>query len=196
MIPKNKYPFNSHSKNVDVLAKLIDAHNGRIVLYRDLTIESQMAIAHYMAIDGEAWDTTRELENAFEKHRSRFPSAKATASKLATKAWAETFAKFIPYYVKKYGHLDFGYVEIPTTVLCDTILKHNPDLKEYFSFTSYHKTYDARGYKHQATSDKPWPVILHCEDILQDGWNRFHQYVKRKLPTVPAVWYPHKQNLK
>ena len=44
-------------------AKLIRQHAGEIRKYEDLPQEAQLALAHYMAIDGEAWELAPGLEN-------------------------------------------------------------------------------------------------------------------------------------
>ena len=58
MLTKNKLPcertrhggYQQHKRNVALIRK----NNGQIMKYRDLPVESQLALVQYMAIDGEA----------------------------------------------------------------------------------------------------------------------------------------------
>jgi hypothetical protein len=147
--------------------RLIRKYGGEVIPYRDLSLPAQKAVAHYMAIDGEAW----ELPEGFElKH----------------------FPESIPWFVERYGDVLFGYVEIPMKELTKTVLQ-DPELVDegIKTFEQYHEW-----YMRTPMPDHPkknlWPVILSSDDYetLQDGWHRFHDYYRKGIKVVPAVYYP------
>ena len=175
---------------VDPLVEnLIRSYGGRMFLYRNLPAEAQMALAQYMAVDGEAW----ERSPALEAEIGRRAGLKVQDDAL-TAAWERACLESLPFYVERYGDWDFGYVELPKDALVQVVMAGNADLVNDYDgdWFSYHAWYDGNGYKHTANGEKLWPVVLSSftGEILEDGWNRFHQYVKRNLPVIPAVWFP------
>lgn len=173
-------------------AAMIRAHDGVTLPYRLLTPQAQMALAQYMAIDGEAWELAPGLDAAMAAHRGKY-HYEGAADEESTRVWAETFRKFLPFYVEKYGDEEFGSVEIPTDTLVREVMARSDDLVT--DWDAYHEWYMSRGTKHQAT-EEGWPVILssYTDEVLQDGWNRFHHYVGQGKPTIPAVWYPNNKD--
>ena len=182
-------------------ARLIRQHGGKVVMYRNLPEEAQLAPAQYMSIDGEAWELAPGLEDAMSDHWRKFPNPAERHGKAATKAWGKTLARYLPFYVAEYGDFDFGYIEsIPVLALIESCMDDN-GLKEDYGLNgweNYHEWYmqAGGGPKHAATSDKPWPVILSSfpDETLDDGWTRFHQYAQQKRETCPAVWFPRQQS--
>jgi len=183
-------------KRVNVqAAALIEAHGGVVLPYRDLPAEAQMALAQYMAIDGEAWERADVLVE--EIHRRCREHRREGQDDVLTAGWEGVFRAALPFYVELYGDWEFGIVEIPTVVLVKEVMTRNQDMQDWGGdWEGYHGWYKSEGYKHTATGSKPWPVILGSfpDEVLEDGWNRFHQYVERGLPTIPAVWFPGEKN--
>jgi hypothetical protein len=184
-------------------AKLIRQHAGEVRKYEDLPQEAQLALAHYMAIDGEAWELAPGLEKAIEKHAAYFRGKKRGIK--ATRAWNNTLAGFLPFYVEQYGNLDFGYISaLPVVALIAAVMKDAEmelDWHGVEGWKKYHAWYMEKsrgvaGPKHRAPADDPWPVILSSfdDETLQDGWTRFHQYAENGRETCPAVWFPRQQS--
>jgi hypothetical protein len=89
----------------------------------------------------------------------------------------------------------FGYVEIPTATLSALILRHMNDFGAgYASFRAYHRWYVGVGDMPDHPLENPWPVVLARQsdedcNLLEDGWHRFHDYVRKGLKVIPAVFY-------
>lgn len=85
----------------------------------------------------------------------------------------------------------FWYADIPMRAITNTLVKYNEDIRSEGTFENYHKTYGTRDVvKHR----KVWTVILYSgedseNEIILDGWHRFHWYYERGLDTVPAVMW-------
>lgn len=79
----------------------------------------------------------------------------------------------------------FGYVEIPMKELKAVI--GCPDNLPYKTFEEYHKWYMDGG---DIPSHKDvWAVILSSDDeIILDGWHRFHSYVEKDVKMVPCIY--------
>jgi hypothetical protein len=113
--------------------------------FRDLPVPAQLAMAHYMAIDGEAWQLPEGTESwSVSKLKKELP-------------------RLLPYFRRAYGDKHFGYVTIPMEALKESILQddifhqHGID-----SFEAYDKWLHGQpGFwsaKHPTT--RRWPVIL------------------------------------
>ena len=83
---------------------LIRQYGGTPVRYADLPRPAQLAIAHYMAIDGEAW-----------------PLPEWTAD-LSVKQLKTRLPELLPYLKTRYGDKPFGFVQIPMTALAAAII--------------------------------------------------------------------------
>jgi|TARA_Y100000034_G_C6675939_1_gene296955 cobalamin biosynthesis Mg chelatase CobN len=89
-----------------------------------------------------------------------------------------------------YGTIEFGYVILPVDALLDFWRNCKSDANEHFEdFDAYHKWYQNEG---NHITNPTWPVILSNfdDEILQDGWHRFHAYIELGANEIPAVWYP------
>lgn len=85
-----------------------------------------------------------------------------------------------------WGKFDIYYYEIPVEVLKIDILESlEPNLFE--SFEKYHDYYLST-HKIKEHS-KIWPVFLDtmfgC--VIEDGWQRFHSYVKQGVKIIPCL---------
>lgn len=164
-----------------IAARLIRQNGGRIMPYRNLPIEARHAIAYYMAIDGEAWDCPKRLDDSWTPR-----------GQLMTR-----FKRAHRFFVNRYGDQRFGYVELPTRQLVEAAWEYRQQFPIDHRFTTlddYHRWYlserDAPSY-----GKSVWPVILNGSQdddgagLLQDGWHRFHGYVAHGVEMIPCVWY-------
>lgn len=131
---------------------------GQILSYEELPAPAQLAIAHYMAIDGEAWP------------RYEDPAR----------------------YALRFGETQFGAVNVSMHELQNAIMEYNADCRnDHANWDAYHRWYLSLGDvpDHGASV---WPVILDCDygEVLQDGWHRLHDYARKDLDAVPAIFYP------
>lgn len=150
---------------------LVREFGGRVMAFRSLPRPAQLSIAHYMAIDGEAWG----LPDDYAPH---------TVS-------VQKFPSMLPFFIKKHGSKKFGYIEIPTDVLIDMVMQ-DEGMDRFGNFEEYHRWYVSQGHMPEHAPRSRWPVILSSEDdeTLQDGWHRFHDYVRQGARMIPAVYYP------
>ena len=79
----------------------------------------------------------------------------------------------------------FAYGLVPMKELTKEIAER----MGYDSFKDYHKDYTSDNYSPRYKKESVWPIILDIdnEELIEDGWHRFHQYYKMGLNKVPAV---------
>lgn len=86
-----------------------------------------------------------------------------------------------------YGNTVFGYVEIPRIEL-EKHIENGVDFR-YNNFEEYHQWYMGGGDIPEHT--EVWAVILdsdiRTDEVLLDGWHRFHCYVEQGIETIPAI---------
>jgi hypothetical protein len=136
---------------------------GKILSYKNLPLEAQLAIYQYMAVEGSAW-------NYFGN-----PSKESISQAVA-----------------EYGDIKFGYKIVPMKDLINEIMtRKESDIYEDFStFDEYHQWYT--GGVTPPKESTIWPVILSSNifEVLEDGWHRFHSYYAQGLKEIPVIWYP------
>lgn len=157
--------------------KLIRAYGGRAMPFTDLPVPAQLAIAWYMAVDGDVW----ELPRGYNPYKP------------ASGSIQQEFQSMLPWFRIKYGTKKIGYVEIPAEALIETIMQDEDfDQERFKDFDQYHEWYvqGQRMPDHPATGR--WPVTLsnNNEETLQDGWHRLHDYYRKGSRTIPAVYFP------
>lgn len=170
------------------MKKWIKEFKPKTVAFKDLPRSHQLAIIHYMAVDGEAWSLEGALRNAnIDLHYERWHYSR----------WQRQvkilLGKSLPVYIKKHGRRKFGVVDIPTAVLGEMTLKSNPVCKEYGwkSLEEIHKWY-CRNFDIPKHSNKNrWPCIISSfdDEVLQDGHHRFHRYIQQGAKKIPCVFY-------
>jgi hypothetical protein len=161
--------------------KLRKEYGGKLVPFKDLTKPYQLAIIHYMAIDGEAWGLFGNMDCY----------CNSTPSKIKRE-----LEKNLPEYIKRHGRRKFGVMNLPIDICKKLIMKVEAIAgesleKEHGSFDEYHAwytTYDMPNH----TNRNPYPCILSSfnDELFQDGWHRFHRYVELKMKMIPCVYYP------
>lgn len=151
---------------------LIRRHGGKVMPFRKLPPAAQLAIAHYMAINGDAWDLPWEP--------ARMPVR------------TEEIRRMMPFFLEEYGDEPFGLVNIPTQALVEAVSQDDFFAGEWASFEEYHAWYVSHGGVPHHPKTNRWPVILSSfeDETLQDGWHRFHSYYEQGARTIPAVYYP------
>jgi hypothetical protein len=153
--------------------KLIAEHDGQIVRFVDLSREAQLAAAHYMAIDGEAWELPEGTDEIDQDDL------------------VDHLPSWLPWYRKEYGETTWGYVEIPKNDLLYAI-SQSPVGEQYETLEEMALEFEEADELPEHGPKKPWPVILdrEHEDILQDGWHRLARYDDLSLRKIPALYYP------
>lgn len=166
-------------------ARLARQYGGRIVPFKALPQPARLALIHYMAIDGEAWELAPPLLTLTRRDPGK-PSKMQRA---------------LPFYTRQYGTTPFGFITaLPIKALIESCMK-DQDVTDWSTWTQYHEWYMGRGGgeaqpkhrpKHRAPARDLWPVILSPfpNETLEDGWTRFHQYADRGLKACPAIWFP------
>lgn len=153
-------------------SELIRVYGGKVYRYRDLPAPACLALAHYMAFDGEAWEAPPDWT-----HLSRLASV-------------------LPWFTEKYGGFRMGYIpQVPSRLILDLVWAFNVEVRQDFdSVDEYHHWYVTEGGVMPRHSRRArWPSILAGEndpEVLQDGWHRFHAYVEMGMRTVPLIYYP------
>lgn len=152
--------------------------------YEDLPRPHQLALAHYMAVDGEAWD------NFF----------KLPAGRNSKEAICKALAKALPQYVDKYGRVQFGLARLTTPALMRSVVGDAEIDSYWHDWRAYHQWYlnAESGPDVNHPSRNRWPVILSSfdDETLQDGWHRLHCYVRQGARSIPAVFYPQPRHLR
>lgn len=158
--------FISQYPNIRIKA-FIKRFHGRVMAYRDLPAPAQLAMAWYMAVDGEAWT---------------LPEAAAYWS---MQGLQDNFRTLLPYFLKKYGRERYGYMTVPMKEMVAEISR-DPDWVGKSSIDSFAMPPRPHSKRNR------WPVILNSDDstIMQDGWHRFADYYRQGAKIVPVVYYP------
>jgi hypothetical protein len=162
--------------------RLAKTFGGRSVPFSKLPLPSQLAILWYLAIDAEAWELPDGWPYGFIDRNDPQVSLEVTRE----------FTRQIPFFMEQHGAERIGYVELPTQVLIEAV-SQDPDIAEgWDDFADYHQAYIAsRRALPPARREGNWPVILGDEEFetLQDGWGRFHSYVRAGVETIPAIYF-------
>jgi hypothetical protein len=144
---------------------LIEKFGGRETRFADLSRDAQRSMSCYMAWCGEAWDNYGkdfiDFESVLDRH------------------------------VEVHGDMKFGLVTIPVADLCAAIMGDEGIVDDFASFNDYHEWYLSLGNTPRHPVGSVWPVILSDFDFetLQDGWHRFHHYVRERVQEIPALYY-------
>jgi hypothetical protein len=128
-----------------------------------------------LSVDGAAW--------AVEKNWPDWKWGEGKPNDLAGRAEVMAdIAKFRQRFIDEFGDEQFGYVEIPSEELWDSI-RGDEDW-------GYYEENDLREQSLLEYDVPTWPVILSPfpDETLQDGWHRFFRYHHLKM-VVPVLWY-------
>lgn len=183
--------------------QFIKKYGGKVVPFSKLPLPYQLAMIQYMAFDGEAWEVPDE---------EAYPPVNVPQNQIRNgrylkglKSVTKYIKKNLPFWVKKYGKVKFGMLQVPMKDFCTVIQSKNNKEDDWDSFKEYHKWYKGEclwknSNKHYS---EIWPSILDSDcmdldgkinpnnwDVLQDGWHRFHTYVEQGKKTMPLIYYP------
>lgn len=174
--------------------QFIKKYGGKVVPFAKLPLPYQLAMIHYMAFDGEAWKCPDE---------EAYLDGEVPQSQLLDGRYLKGLKKItkyiknnLPFWIKKYGKVKFGMLEVPMKDFCAVVQSKNIIEEDWDSFKEYHKWYMGRclwknSNKHYS---EIWPSILDGDsddwEVLQDGWHRFHTYVEQGKKTMPLIYYP------
>ena len=159
--------------------QLMKEHGGEIIPFKSLTMPYKLAIAWYMAVDGEAWELPFEAFYLMKENQLK-----------------KSIIKNINIFDKKYGRKKFGVMNIPIEICKHHIMTavdfDGRSLNDsYTSFADYHTWYMKGIGVEKHTKKNAFPCILSDfdDEFLQDGWHRFHRYVQLKMSSIPCVCY-------
>jgi hypothetical protein len=190
-------------RNLDLneVRATVRKHKGRMVAMKHLPLVYQMTAAQYMSLAGEAdaWDRPPVLEAWLEKNWPIITSDREKGQKSVLKhqrLFAVEFPKHMPFYLERYGDTMFGVVEIPIAEMIALIMKGG-DMVECYNgnWDEYHAWYLNQGYIPDYDVSKPlWPVWIDIngsgDELLEDGWHRFNDYVRKGVQVIPAIYFP------
>lgn len=164
-----------------------------ILKFRDLPAPYQMAMAWYMAIDGEAWCDVLDGIDVV-------PYENSFSNPIYHETWKKHLEQKMPEFVDLYGDVEFGVGLWPTADIAKTIAADEhiiADTPEDVTIASYAKgrplgTSMQNYHKHEYPEEGRYPVILSSfdEETLQDGWKRFSLYARSGFEMTPVIFYP------
>lgn len=175
--------------------RLIREHRGKIHQFRQLPPEAQLALAHYMGVEGVAWDFSGFVSfDGVENPHGREPAERERILENNSRRLVAAITEALPHIVDRYGDSEYGLVEAPTEELIRDIWESYPDIREeHADFAEYHAWYlqTAKGYR-VWYGQPTWPCLLSGfpGETFHDGWHRFHAYVASGATMIPCLWYP------
>ena len=152
----------------------------RILPFSALELPYQLSVAHYMAVDGEAW------ADILPVWRVRLTPAEVRAE----------LTRWMPEFVAQVGQSLFGVALLESQAVRDAVMQDAELSRDFQCWDDYHAWYNTGSVPDHPTTDR-WPVILsdHNDETLQDGWHRLHCYLRRQDETIPVVFYPRERHL-
>jgi len=149
---------------------LMQRYAGKVIYFKYLPKPHKLAIAWYMAIDGEAWTLPFDCWDADQV--------------MIKKLFVRNIYKFD----ELYGNKKFGVINVPVEVCKEEVMKHLQG--DFKTFEDYHNWYVGYG-REKHTRRNAWPCILSDvkDEFLQDGWHRFHRYIDLKMEKIPCICY-------
>ncbi len=167
---------------------------GHITTLAELPEAAQLALTHYMALDGEAWDRSPEFEELSDLIWLEYPELEDPDDHAARAfLFREALRSDLPYLVSRYGEFRIGYHPCILTVDLVTSVMNSPEIHADFEdWASYHNWYISHTIMPEYDAEMElWPVILSSfeDETLEDGTHRFHHYVRSGVKCIPALFY-------
>jgi len=161
----------------------------RIVAFRDLPEPYRLAIAHYMAVDGEAWDLGEEgaegpIPEASRQVADRRPDRERILHRLRSA---------MPRLVDEHGDRAFGVASVPMDAARAHVMGRGDLATDWQGdWDAYHAWYAGRGDMPAHDAMDRWPCIMSGfgDEAFEDGWHRFHSYAGSGHADVPVAFYP------
>jgi len=183
-----------------------------IIPFRELPKPYQMAVAWYMAVDGEAWTDVDFLGDEEPPPRPSESIPKAEWKKLPEEKWRalenewhdnwkarlkELLEAALPEFVREYGDVPFGVATVPTDAMKASVMADDEIRDDFESWDAYQAQYNAGATAPEHGRTDRWPCIMasHEDETLQDGWHRFHSYCRAGDVDIPVVFYPEQRHL-
>ena len=165
------------------IANKLKRRYGKVMPFAALPIEAKLAVAHYMAVDGEAWEQPPAAKKKNGQYRRM---GKQLNSLLEAN---------MDFFDANYGKKKFGLALVPREEFEASLFanfKKNPDTSHLATVDGWKKEYAEGGPTVNHTNFN-WPVILSSfkDELLQDGWHRMHCYLTKKVPVIPCLYYIH-----
>lgn len=164
-----------------------------ILKFRDLPAPYQMAMAWYMAIDGEAWCDVLDGVDVV-------PYENSFSNPVYHETWKKNLEQKMPEFVNLYGDVEFGIGQWPTADLVRSIAQDEPFISEQSedeTIAEYAKDHPLGSsmhgyYKSEYPEEGRYPVILSSfdDETLEDGWKRFSLYTRSGYESTPVIFYP------
>lgn len=160
------------------------------VKFRDLPTPYQMAMAWYMAVNGEAWD------DVIDHDKVQMPEDVENSDDprwhIGYKAAIEAL---LPKFVKKYGNVEFGVATWSTDSMIASIAGDDAFKEDGVDIEGTRATFQSPVQNYFRTTypeNDRWPVIMSSfeDETLQDGWHRFHIYVANGHSDIPVIFFP------
>lgn len=167
--------------------KLAKKYGAKVVCYRDLPRQHQLAIGHYMFLDGDAWESETDSWKDHTYWKKLDPTNKDRDEYDAY--IYRVMVRNIPYFIKEHGGDKFGVGEIPTDVMMDEVLKSGWPNPSIDTITLYKDWVKKNTFIPNHSKRNRWPVILDDDPIIQDGWHRLNCYLLRGDKTIPVIYY-------
>lgn len=98
----------------------------------------------------------------------------------------------MPFFTSRYGNRKFGVGLVNTDNIICSIMDNNITIKETFDdWESYHQWYLSSHDIPVYPEENRWPCIISENEgeVIQDGWHRFHSYVRSGHPKIPVVFF-------
>lgn len=174
----------SHEKNDTLLA------GGYLIApFRDLSHTHQLAIVHYLAVDGEAWDWPDAMGVEFSKWSADNPEATYEQTRTAV---SRILVNHLEHFVTIHGDLQIGVALVDMDVVKQHVMTIDPDVGSHGSWEAYHAWYKAGGGVPSHPDHGRWPCILSGmeEEVFEDGWHRLHSYAASGHVDLPLVFFP------
>lgn len=165
--------------------------------YDRLPIAVQAAIAHYMAVVGEAWgqDASHEIWSEWS-YGGAVPGNISEADALTAMSQIN---RFLPSFRATYGHWEFCYANVPTFELCVVAMRYALSESNLLSRLDIEFIF-GEAPTNQLYATPGWPILLSANlqtggasAVIENGEQRLMRYVADNEKTVPCVWFPNKR---
>jgi hypothetical protein len=159
-----------------------------LVAFRDLPEPHRMAMAWYMAINGEAWVDVLPYNSHSDEEGPAW-----------VLHWKKTLADLMPVFDERYGDTVFGIATVGTEEMLHSIVDDFHAKDQGLDLEGVRETH-MKGSRHSDYPDHGpedrWPVVLSSDDdeTLQDGWHRFGSYVRGRHADIPTIFYPERRH--
>lgn len=176
--------MSSHENN-DVLL----ASGFSISQFRDLPRTHQLALVHYLALDGEAWEWPAAMETEFQNWISE---NKGITNERQDAALRRIMVDHIDDFVMVHGDMEIGVAVVDMKVVKQHVLSVDPDIGDHGSWDAYHTWYTSGGGVPSYSDSDRWPCVLSGMDneAFEDGWHRLHSYAAAGHADLPVIFFP------